>query len=213
MDDWWGEGSGPAKIKHTDWAGDGLVQTDEVSHALVGYKITQAGTGLARWSGLSDGTSRAVGAGISLTILTLVEYPIDTYNPIHGFGYTDMIANILGTGFAVARDRWPKKLGFIDLRISVKDFGGVNSEVIAQNTKQYDNFIYWITANPARRFPVHPALGYSANHNDSLEIGEREIYLGFGTSAGEIISFFDEELARRLDPLNFYEFSFAFRLN
>ncbi len=213
MDDWWGHSQGAAHIKHDDWNGDGLLQTDEISHMFICYKVAQAGTHFARWSGFSDGTSRWIGGGLSIAILGFVEYPIDTYNPIQGFGYTDMAANVVGTGLALARDRWPEKLGFFDLRISVKDFSAMNSELIAQSFAQNDAFIYWLTMSPAREFPVHAAIGHSANHDSHDNEAEREVYIGFGTSLGELAGLIDRRWQQRLDFWSIYELSFSFRID
>jgi len=211
MDDWWGHNYGPAHIKHNDWAGDGLVQTDETSHLVITYKITQAGIHFARWTGFSDPVSRCIGAGIAGAIMTWVEYPVDTHNPIQGFGYTDMAANIVGISFAVTRDIWPEYLDYVDFRISVKNADNVNNEIIAQSFAENDAFIYWITVSPVRRFPVHVAAGYSANHDSG--IAEREVYIGFGTSIAEIAGMVDPRWRRKLDLWNFYEISVTFRVD
>ncbi len=213
MNEWWGHGYVPFHIKKDDWSDDNLAQTDEISHFMISYKIAQAGTGLSRWSGLSDGTSRWIGGGIALGIMLWVEYPIDAHNPLQGFGVSDMIANCLGVALALSRDKWFDELSFLDVKVSVKDFSQINNEVIAQTFAQNDAYIYWLTARPSREFPVHVSLGYSANHENEDRIAEREIYLGFGTSLNEIAGLIDPRLFRRLDTFSFYEISFYFRIN
>jgi len=212
MDDWWGHEYGPAHIKHDDWNGDNLAQTDEVSHMVFSYKITQAGTGLAKWTGFSDGVSRIIGVGISGFIMTWVEYPVDAHNPLQGFGYTDMTANIIGISLATARDIWPQHLQGLDLRFSIKPNSEVNDEFIAQTCNENDAFIYWLTYNPSDNFPVHPAIGYSANHNNDKRVAEREVYLGFGTSLAEIAGLIDPRWRSKLDFWSLYELSVAFRI-
>lgn len=213
MESWWGHGYVPFHFKKDDWSGDNLAQTDELSHFMISYKVAQAGTGLARWSGLSDRTSRIIGGSIALGIMTWVEYPIDAHNPLQGFGVSDMMANCLGVTLALTRDKWFDELSFLDMKISIKDFGAVNNEVIAKTYAQNDAFIYWLTARPSREFPVHVSLGFSANHENEDKLVEREIYVGFGTSLNEIAGFIDPKLFRRLDTLSFYEISFYFRIN
>lgn len=213
MESWWGHGYCPFHFKKNDWGDDNLVQTDEISHFMISYKVAQAGTGLSRWSGLSDKTSRIIGGSIALGIMAWVEYPIDAHNPLQGFGVSDMLADCLGVTLALTRDKWFDELSFLDVKISVKDFSKVNNEVIAQTFAQNDAFIYWLTARPAKDFPVHVAIGYSANHENEERLPEREIYIGFGTSLNEIAGFMDSKLFRRLDTLSFYEISFYFRIN
>lgn len=212
MGDWWGHGYGPAHIKHNDWD-DGLAQTDEISHLMIAYKLYQAGSGLSRWSGFSDKASWWIGGAISFGVMLWVEYPVDTHNPIQGFGYTDMAANVIGIAFGVTRDIRYDKLSFLDIKVSVKDFNQINDEVIAQTNAQNDAYIYWLTAQPSRDFPVHVSLGYSANHENEERLPEREIYLGFGTSLNEIAAMIDPKLRRKLDALSFYEVNFNFRIN
>ena len=213
MDDWWGKDTGPFHIKHTDWNGDNLAQTDEVSHCLVSYKIVQTAMGLAKWSGFQDRTSRIIGGCFAGVIMTSVEYPIDAYNPYQGFGYTDMIANSIGIAFALSRDRWPKYLSKFDLRLSIKNTKTIPDEIIAQTTAQNDNYIYWLTVNPVENFPVHAAIGYSGNHNSPDHSVEREVYIGLGTSAAELAGLVDRRWKRKLDVLNIYEISIAFRVD
>ncbi len=213
MDDWWGDAHVPFHIKHDDWSGDNLAQTDEVSHCLVSYKIAQVATDLAKWSGFRDGTSRIIGGCLAGGIITFVEYPVDAHNPYQGFGYTDMIANAIGIGLALSRDRWPEYLERVDLRISIKSTDGISNEIIAKNMAQNDNYTYWLVVNPVEDFPVHAALGYSANHDSPDHIVDREIYLGFGTSIAELAGLIDKDWKRKLDLFNVYELSFSFRVD
>ncbi len=213
MGDWWGHSYGPAHIKHNDWNGDELAQTDEASHMVISYKIAQAGVGLSRWSGFSNSTSRWIGGSIAFTVMLWVEYPVDAHNPGQGFGYSDMTANAVGIAFALARDRWYRELSFLDFKVSVKDFSQINNEVIAQTYAQNDAYIYWLTARPSRDFPVHLSFGMSANHEDEEIDVEREVYVGFGTSLNELAALIDPKLYRKLDVLSFYELSFYFRID
>ncbi|HHS50482.1 MAG TPA: DUF2279 domain-containing protein [candidate division Zixibacteria bacterium] len=213
MEDWWGAGKDvPFHFKQDDWGNDNLAQTDEISHALVSYKIAQAGMGLSRWSGLTPGTSRIVGGSISLSIMFGVEM-VDAYNPYQGFGVSDMIFNTIGVAFAVARDRWPEHLGMFDLRLSIKSTEDMSSEIIAKTMAENFNYIYWLTVSPVRDYPVHFGLGYSANYDNPERIAEREIYLGFGTSIAEIAGIFDPRWRQRLDIYSFYDFTFSFRVH
>jgi len=213
MDDWWGESTGEPHIKHTDWKGDNLAQTDEISHFFLSYKITQTGTHFARWTGLSDKASRFIGAGMALTIMTWVEYPVDTYNPYQGFGYTDMIANAIGISLATTRDIWPEYMHYFDFRFSFKYNQEMPSELIAQTTAENDAYIYWLTVNPVDKFPIHAALGYSSNHLAEDREVEREVYIGFGTSLAEIAGMINPKYRKKLDLWNAYELSINFRID
>ncbi|MCJ7578636.1 MAG: hypothetical protein MUO91_09310, partial [candidate division Zixibacteria bacterium] len=79
----WGESKGKFHVKD-DWKGDGLAQTDELSHFMWGYKMTQFLYCVYDWAGFSPKTSQALSSSESALISTLVEYPIDAYNPKQG---------------------------------------------------------------------------------------------------------------------------------
>ncbi|MCK5834093.1 DUF2279 domain-containing protein [bacterium] len=213
MDDWWGNDYGPFHIKHDDWNGDNLIQTDEISHIFVSYRITQATTGLANWSGIKPPISRIIGGCLAGSIMLFVEYPVDAHNPVQGFGYSDMIANSCGITFALARNKWPDQLSRFDIRFSIKSTVGISDEIIAQTLAQNDNYIYWLTVNPLEDYPFHFGVGYSANHDNPDFIAEREIYLGFGTSLAELAGLIDTKWERDLQTLSFYELSFNFRIH
>ncbi len=213
MDDWWGRIYCPFHIKHNDWAGDNLAQTDEVSHAFVSYKIAQAATGLSNWSGFKPGTSRIIGGAFAGSIMLFVEYPVDAHNLYQGFGYSDMIANSLGITLALAKNRWPKYLDPIDFRFSIKDLSETPNELIAQTFAQNDNYIYWLTVNPIDDYPFHFGVGYSANHDNPEFAAEREVYLGFGTSIAELAGLYNPKWKKSLQTFNFYELSFALRVH
>jgi hypothetical protein len=213
MGDWWGHGYGSFKIKHDDWSGDNLAQTDEASHFFITYKLAQTGTEFSKWSGFSPGTSRIIGSSIAVGVMTLVEYPIDAHNPVQGLGYSDLIADYLGVYFAAVKDKWPEKLKYFDFRFSVKNPGDVPNGVIAQTFAGNDAYIYWLSVMPVEDFPAHASIGISANHDSPDRKVEREIYLGFGTSGAELAGIFSKKWRRRLDFWNAYEISFSLRVD
>lgn len=55
----WGKSNGRFHIKD-DWTGDHLAQTDELSHCLWGFRMTQFLFSTYRWTGLSSKTSQVV---------------------------------------------------------------------------------------------------------------------------------------------------------
>jgi len=209
----WGKSKGKFHLKD-DWKGDGLAQTDELSHFMWGYKMTQFLYSTYDWVGFSPKTSRALSLSESALILTLVEYPIDAYNPEQGLGVSDLIFDYLGVGMAVAKKHY-SWLNDFDFKISwKKNIFSENKTPFAQTYEEYDNFIYWLTYRPKLFLPqklVCFGFGYSVTHlgsTGSLQAGlrpfslqsrdqgrpKREFYGGIGLSIPDFVSLFGKKL-------------------
>lgn len=202
----WGESRGRFHFKH-DFKGDHMAMSDEASHAFAAYRLTQVVNAGYRWIGMNRTKARRLAALEAWLWMFAIEYPIDAYNPDQGFGISDLLFNTAGVLAAYHRSgqadpRW-------DVKISVKRrFFEGDSRVIAYTTKQYDDYIYWITVRPSRNryIPLLLGAGYSTNHLDNGQI-TKELNLGIGTSLEEIGGMFGERTARYLRPLNFFFFN------
>jgi hypothetical protein len=197
----WGQSKSKFHIKD-DWKGDGLAQTDELSHFMWGYKMTQFLCLAYEWSGFSSKTSQILSACESSLILTLVEYPIDAYNPEQGLGVSDLIFDYLGVGLAVA-EKHSSWLNDFDFKISwKKNIFTENQTVFAQTYEEFDNFIYWFTYRTKLFFPKKLlcfGLGYSATRSGHEP--EREFYGGIGLSIPDFASLFGQKVGDFCKPL------------
>jgi hypothetical protein len=193
----WGKTKGRFHLKD-DWKGDGLAQTDELSHFMWGYKMTQFLYWAYDWVGFSPKASQTLSLSQSSLILTLVEYPIDAYNPEQGLGISDLIFDYLGVGLAVARKHYGW-LNDFDFKISwKKNILSENKTPFAQTYEEYDNFIYWLTYRPKLFFPKKLlcfGLGYSVTH--SWFEPQREFYGGIGLSLPDCVSLFSKKFGER----------------
>lgn len=194
----WGQSKGAFHFKN-DWEGDRLAQIDEFSHFMWGYKMTQFLFSSYRWAGLSSKASHVISVSQTALVLTLVEFPIDAYNPKQGLGVSDLIFDYAGIGLAYfkQRCRW---LENFDVKISPRKnilFG--NQPVFAQTYEEFDNFIYWFTYR-ARLFLPQKALcfgvGYGVTHRQDEP--RRHFLLGIGLSLPDFISLFQEDLGTRV---------------
>jgi hypothetical protein len=207
----WGASNGKFHIK-SDLRGDGLAMTDEASHLLIAYRLSQLIESGYRWSGIKPERARLWGSAEAWLLTFLVEYPIDAYNPQQGFGVSDLLFNTLGAlaaygHSAAGNPRW-------DIKVSVKRrFFDGSGRVIAYNTKQYDDFIYWITYRPlrGRYIPLLIGLGYSTSHGMGRG-PSKELRLGAGTSLEEIGAMIGPRTERFLRPLNFIFFNLAAKI-
>jgi len=200
----WGRSNGRFHVKD-DWKGDHLSQTDEMSHFMWGYKMTEFLFSTYQWTGLSSKASQILSMSESALILTAVEYPIDAYNPKQGLGVSDLIFDYLGVGLA-----WAKKheswLGDLDFKISWKNnIFSSKHPVFAQTYEEYDYTIYWITYKAKLFLPrkiLCFGLGYGVIHHGIQP--HRQTYCGIGLSLSDSASLFGKKLknyAKFLDLL------------
>lgn len=207
----WGKPSGKFHIKN-DFTGDHLALNDEISHMLIAYKLAQLTRQGFRWSGLSPAAAARAGALQAAVYMAFVEFPMDAYNPDQGLGLSDLLADFAGIGLAWYRagaknPRW-------DLKVSVKSqFFAGNSRLLAHNSKQYDDFIYWLTyrISENRYNPLVVGLGYSTHHPPGDPPGfipvDKQFYLRIGTSFSEIGRMFGRRTESILAPTEVYFFN------
>ena len=200
----WGKSNSRFHFKD-DWKGDNLAQTDELSHLMWGYKMTQFFFWAYDWVGLSSKTSQTLSMCQSALLLTLVEYPIDAHNPRQGFGVSDLIFDYLGVGLAYMKkhESW---LEDFDFKISwKKNVFAAHQPLFAQTYEEFDNFIYWFTYRTKlfmSRKIFCLGLGYSAAHPRGEP--EREFFGGIGLSLPDFASLFGKKLESRAKFLEIF---------
>lgn len=208
----WGTSNGKFHFKN-DFAGDGMALSDEVSHLFVAFQLTRAIHSGYRWIGFEPQRARRLAALEAWLLTFLVEYPIDAYNPDQGFGVSDLLFNTAGVLAAyqhtgqTGSPRW-------DVKISVKpQFFQGESRLIAHTSKQYDDYVYWITYRPSRSryMPWLLGAGYSTSHSGAPGI-TKEIHLAVGTTLAEIGGMLNQRLARYLRPLDFFFFNIGTKI-
>jgi hypothetical protein len=200
----WGKSKGEFHFKD-DWNGDKLAQTDELSHFMWGYRMTQFLFNAYRWSGFSTGASHVISVSQTALVLTMVEYPIDAYNPKQGLGVSDLIFDYAGIGLACAK----RRLGCLedfDFKISWKrDVFFSNQPMFAQTYEEFDNFIYWFSYRAKLFLPrkiVCLGLGYSASRRGGVP--ERQFYAGIGLSLPDLVSLFGKKLGENAGFLGLF---------
>jgi hypothetical protein len=200
----WGKSNGRFHVKD-DWKGDHLAQTDELSHFMWGYRMTQFLFSAYHWMGLSSKTSGILSMSESALILTSVEFPIDAYNPQQGLGISDLIFDYLGVGLAFTKEHvsW---LEDFDFRISwKKNIFSSHHPGFAETYQEYDNFIYWLTYRTKLFLPrkiICLGFGYGATHH-GIE-PERRFYWGIGLSLSDFTSLFWDKLEKRSKFLDLF---------
>lgn len=199
----WGEPNGRFHFK--DEFHDNIAMTDEVSHFFAGYKLTQGFSWLFRSFGMDESVAPKYSALQAAMILTLVEVPLDAFNPTQGFGATDLAFDYAGIGFALIKERYPSNF---DMKFSVKQPPWqFENKFLASDNEEFDNFIWWATYKPKYAWL---GVGYSANH-ESIEV-EPEVYLGIGTTLYDLFYLVAPESAKQVKFLDTYFINLHTRL-
>jgi len=199
----WGAPNGKFHIK--DELHDNVGFTDEISHFYAGYKMTDGFAWLFRTLKVRPEKVNRLGAIQTVLILTLIEFPMDAYNPDQGMGLTDLAADYAGVGWGLLKKKYPNNF---DMKFCVKrppwDF---KHKLLASDNSEFDNFIWWGVWKPKY---VWTGIGYSTNH-DRADV-EPEVYLGVGTTLYDLLHLVSPKFANEVRSLDTYFISLRFRL-
>lgn len=198
----------PFKIGN-DWNKDHSLHFDELLHFQGGYRITQAVSSLYRWAGVPPQTADWIGFGTSALLMTSLEY-VDGRRKNDEASYSDLAANFLGMGFALARSRASWMQDF-DLRLSYRTL----ADPFRRSTvKRYDRLTHWLTYDLSRRWkiPLHVGLGYSVA-NARKPNAQAQYYFGIGISPRTLVAKFSPGAAKTLAWLDFYHLGNQVALN
>jgi hypothetical protein len=201
----WGTPDGKFHLKRD--IDDNLAMTDEISHAFVSYRLTQGCAWLFRVFKMPESKVEKYSIIEAALVTTLVEFPLDAYNPDQGFGVSDLIFNWIGISFAYFKQHG---LESFDLKFAVKrsplEF---DNKLLANKNAEFDNFVWWATWKPKY---LWLGLGYSTNHSRPGGLVESEYYLGVGTTLYDVLNLVDGTWADRLKVLDTYFLNIHVRL-
>ncbi len=177
---------------------DNVAFSDEISHFYAGYKLTDGFRWLFRMLKMPQEKQLKYGALQSAIVLTLVEFPMDAFNPDQGFGASDIVLDYGGIGFALLKDRYPIHF---DLKFSLKQPPWkFDNKFLASKNEEFANFIWWATYTPKI---VTVGLGYGIKYDDGDKV-RSEYFLGVGTTLYDLLSLIDPGVANELKALDSY---------
>jgi hypothetical protein len=204
----WGASNGRFHVKN-DWSADGFVQTDEISHLFTGYTLTRTFARMWGWTGMSPKRARTLAAVEAAVVLTLIEVPLDAFNPRQGLGVTDLVFDYMGIALGLLALNHP---GRWDLKVSVKQNPFTSQKSLFPREYEADNYIFWAVYRPGgERQPVSVGLGYSARRaEDGLE-ALREVYVGAGVTVPDLVRAIAPRAARHFGLLSAYYFNVKLR--
>jgi hypothetical protein len=201
--DTWGAPKGKFHIK--DELHDNVGFTDEISHFYAGYKMTDGFAWLFRVLKVPPEKANRLGALQTVLILTLIEFPMDSYNPSQGMGLTDLVADYAGVGWGLLKKEHPNNF---DMKFCVKQPPWkFKHKLLASDNAEFDNFIWWGVWKPKY---VWTGIGYSTNH-DRPDV-KPEVYLGVGTTLYDLLHLVSPKVAAEVRSLDTYFISLRLRL-
>jgi hypothetical protein len=193
----WGAPTGKFHLK--DEIHDNLNGTDEHSHLFAGYKLTEGFRWLFRLLKVEPQSLDRCAAIQAALVVTLVEFPMDAYNPTQGLGATDLVADYAGVGLAILKHRYPNNF---DMKMSAKrppwDF---ENKFLSSKNEEFDNFIWWGTWKPKY---VWLGVGYSTNHFRADGKVSSEVYLSIGTTLYDLLHLGWPQMADEVKSLDTY---------
>lgn len=199
----WGKPSGKFHLK--DELHDNLALTDEISHAYCSYKLTQSFMTIFRTMGMSEDRIEMYAAIEAALMMTLVEYPLDAYNPGQGMGLTDLAFDAAGIAIALLKQKHP---GSYDFKVSWKKSPlAYENHMLANTNEEFDNYIWWAAFKPKY---IWLGLGYSTNHYQKNV--QSEYYLGAGTTLSDLVSLISKKLAKKIKLADTYFINLRFEL-
>lgn len=192
----WGAPNG--KFHFKDELHDNVAFTDEISHFYAGYKLTDGFRWFFRMLKMPEEKQLKYGAIQAAIILTLVEFPMDAFNPDQGFGVSDFVLDYAGIGYALLDAKYPNKF---DMKFSLKQPPWkFDNKFLASKNEEFANFIWWATYTPKT---VSVGLGYGIEYDQHGE-AQSQVYLGAGTTLYDLLYVIKPSLANELKALDCY---------
>lgn len=140
-----------SKFKTINDSGEWL-QMDKMGHVFSSYQLGRIGANTLNWSGVSKKDQLLYGSTLGLGFLTAVEV-MDGFSEEWGFSWTDMAANVAGTGLHVGQELlWQEqrillKYSFHRTKYAQQRPNKLGNGLSEEFLKDYNGQTYWLSAN------------------------------------------------------------------
>lgn len=140
-----------SKFKTINDSGEWL-QMDKMGHVFSSYQLGRIGANTLYWSGVSKKDQLLYGSTLGLGFLTAVEV-MDGFSREWGFSWTDMAANVAGTGLHVGQELlWQEqrillKYSFHRTKYAQQRPNKLGNGLSEEFLKDYNGQTYWLSAN------------------------------------------------------------------
>lgn len=153
-----------------DW-----LQMDKLGHFYSSYQLGRLGANTLNWAGVSDKDQLIYGSTLGLGFLTAVEI-MDGFSDEWGFSWSDMVANVAGTGLYVGQELlWKDQRIVLKYSFHTTNYANQRPDVLGDGIfeevlKDYNGQTYWLSANmnsflKTEKIPnwLNLAFGYGAD--------------------------------------------------
>jgi hypothetical protein len=186
----------------SDW-----LQMDKLGHVFSSYQLGNFGASTLNWAGVQKLDQLLYGATMGFTFLTAVEI-MDGFSQEWGFSWTDMAANVLGTGIYVGQELlWKEQRILLKYSFHRTQFAQQRPDKLGNGfaeefLKDYNGQTYWLSVNiksflKTESIPnwLNLAVGYGADGlltgdpNDPLYLNQnriRQYYLSLDVDLSRI---------------------------
>ncbi|WP_412561174.1 DUF2279 domain-containing protein [Winogradskyella sp. MIT101101] len=186
-----------SRFKTINDSGEWL-QMDKFGHVFSSYQLGRIGANTLNWAGISKKDQLLFGSTLGLGFLTAVEV-MDGFSEEWGFSWTDMVANVTGTGLYIGQELlWKEQRILLKYSFHRTDFAKQRPDKLGNGLfeeflKDYNGQTYWLSANLNSFFKtdyipnwLNLAFGYGADGmltgdpNDPLFLNQnrtRQYYL------------------------------------
>lgn len=167
-------------LQSFDDSGEWL-QMDKMGHLFSAYTLGSWGHALMRDCGASPSASRWIGGSLGLAFLTGVEV-LDGTSTGWGFSWSDMAANVLGTGLFIGQDAaWGEQRMVMKFSAHHTEYAALRPDLLGSGTmerilKDYNGQTIWLSFGLERFLPevgfptwLGFAVGYGAEGMVSAE--------------------------------------------
>jgi uncharacterized protein YfiM (DUF2279 family) len=138
---------------HTFNDGQDWMQMDKAGHVFTAFHLSEASYRSFQWTGLSEKSSKWIGAGIGLGFQTSLEI-LDGKNAGWGFSWYDMAANALGSAWFLAQQSlWSEQRFLLKFSYHPTEFAKYRPNVLGSTfvesfLKDYNGQTYWLSFSP-----------------------------------------------------------------
>ena len=129
------------------------LQIDKCGHALSNFQMSHLMMKSFKWAGYNRKQTLLIGGTIGFSYMTIVEI-MDGYSKGWGFSWSDMGANALGTGIAIAQEAlWKEQRINLKFSFHTTNYPQYNpnllgDDLLAQSLKDYNGQTYWLSVSP-----------------------------------------------------------------
>jgi uncharacterized protein YfiM (DUF2279 family) len=128
------------------------LQMDKLGHVFSSYQLGNIGANTLSWAGVNKKDQLIYGSTLGLGFLTAVEV-LDGFSEEWGFSWTDMAANVTGTGLYVGQELlWEEQRILLKYSFHRTHFAKQRPDKLGNGfteefLKDYNGQTYWLSAN------------------------------------------------------------------